>query len=542
MAAPNYSTDLTSLAIANETADSGTWAELSGHTGGSSAGDETDYYINNTSCISQQLGTKTGTQAGIQYDHGAAVSLAANEVMTFWQVLLAGNAIDTFANGGMRMYIGSSAGNVKIFKTNGSDYNRNPYGGWINVAVDPTNTGDYTNEGSPSGTDWRLVGSGPNLTSAVSKGYMHGVGKIQYGRCEAIFTDGDLANGYATFDGFATQNDSQNNRWGLISLQGGSYIWKGLQSIGTTATSVDFRDANRNIIIDQTPKTYAAFNRIEINNASSNVEWTAINISAPTEIPSGESAILSKGELEVIDNATVSMTNCTFTDMSTFIFNGGTNANTLTNTTFRRCGQVTQSGGTFNSCTFDESPAAVTLVADDMSKLDACTFNSDGSNHAVNLGTITTNSSVGWNHTTSGYAGVNGSTGNETILVNVNNGVTLTVNVTGGTTPTYYNTGTGTVTVASSATLTINNLFAGTEVRVHRASDGVELDGIEDATTVDPDNAGRYKFDFAYTVNEAVYIVILNLDYIFQRIDYTLDGTDQKLQVSQQVERNYYNP
>ncbi len=51
----------------------------------------------------------------------------------------------------------------------------------------------------------------------------------------------------------------------------GVYLWKGLLSIGQSGTSATFNDANRSIVIDDTPAAYSTFNRLAIRNASTSV-------------------------------------------------------------------------------------------------------------------------------------------------------------------------------------------------------------------------------------------------------------------------------
>jgi len=101
--------------------------------------------------------------------------------------------------------------------------------------------------------------------------------------------------------------------------------------------------------------------------------------------------------------------------------------------------------------------ATVAITVADLGQLTNCRFTSDGTGHAVDLGTISVTDTMSWNNTDTGYAGTNGATGNETILVNVATSQTLTINVGSGySTPTIYNTGAGTVSVVSGqVTLTI---------------------------------------------------------------------------------------
>jgi hypothetical protein len=134
--------------------------------------------------------------------------------------------------------------------------------------------------------------------------------------------------------------------------------------------------------------------------------------------------------------------------------------------------------------------------------LDDCTFISDGTGHAVDLGTISSNTSMSWNCTATGYAATNGSTGNEILLVNVASGVTLTIN-SSGTTPTYYNTGTGTVTVVSgavtvkvTAATTSGTKVQGARVYLKKVTGGaVVLNGLTDVNGVVQDTAYTYTAD-----------------------------------------------
>jgi hypothetical protein len=441
VAAPSYTTDLATVNLA----DSATgWAELSGHTSGGAASAETDFYIQNTTCISQSTGTSTGTNAGMQYDYGSNITWSTGYCVFMWQIFLAPNAIDTWANGGMRIGVGSTSGNIRYWKAMGKDFGRYPYGGWQNTAIDPTYSYDYT-EGTPVAGNYRIFASWPNMTAAISKGSPHGVDAIRYGRGKLEVTAGDLANGYATFAGMASKNDANDatngyNRWGLFQYQAGSYLWKGLMAIGSSSTAVDFRDANRNIVIEDTPRTYAAFNRIEVRNASSRVDWTAIQFSAL--------GTLAKGEFEVIDDADVNFASCTFTDMSTFVFKANS---TVSSCIFRRCGQVTVGGADITGCTFDQSTATSAVLAASPANagaIDNTTFISDGTGYAITITGTAANITLN-NVNFSGYATSDGTSGNEAIYVNIASG-SMNITISGGTTPSIRTAGC-TITIISGA-------------------------------------------------------------------------------------------
>ena len=402
---------------------------------------------------------------------GTGTTLAAGEAFFFWQNFLQAGGVNTFANAGIIGIVGTGTGAYYRWTIGGSDFGRNPYGGWANQVCDPTITTGRTTQGSP-GTSYSIVGYGCDVIVSITKGSPYNLDVIRSGRGEVLVTDGDLANGYATFEGIASQNDTQTNRWGLFQFQAGSYLWKGLLSLGT-ATAVDFRDANRVIVIDNTLVVSSSFNRIEVNNTASNVDWDAINISSLGTV--------SRGQFEMIDGATLDFNTCVFTDMDTFIFNKGAGKCDLLNTTWRRCRAVTQGGATITDSTFanTDSGATESLVstAGTLGLVTGCSFvRTTGTVNAVAIGGLSGTVNVDWDgNVLTGYGtGVTGNgisstaggaikttfTGNGTLNINVVNGATTpTVEiVTGGNTVV--------VNVIAAITVTITGLLGNTEISV----------------------------------------------------------------------------
>ena len=493
--------------------------------------------------------------------NGTGTTLAAGEAFFFWQNFLQAGAVNTFDNDGIVGIVGTGTGAYYRWTIGGSGFGRNPYGGWANQVCDPTITTGRTQQGNP-GTSYSIVGFGCDVITAISKGSPYNLDVIRYGRGEVLVTDGDLANGYATFEGIASQNDTQTNRWGLFQFQAGSYLWKGLLSLGTT-TAVDFRDANRVIVIDNTLVVSSSFNRIEVfNNTASNVDWNAINISSLGTV--------SRGQFEMIDGATLEFNTCVFTDMDTFIFNKGTGKCDLLNNTWRRCGTVTQGGATIDSCTFDSTTADLALVSSvtTANNIVTCNFVGDGTSHAVQLGNVTSSLGITWNSTHTGYAGTSAgpsasstSGDSETILVNVSSGQTLTISVSGiGVAPTVRNTGAGAVSIVSSKTLTVNNIQVDTELRLYSYTDindpntYTELAGIESVGTVTAgDNGfttpvlanGVYSTTLSYNTSGGDIPVILvahALTSEFFRETLTLSSTENTSFTVFQIGDRQYNP
>ena len=487
MAAATYNTDLADF----ETFEVGasTVTEVTGYTATSKFEDQDgDNPIQGTLHASaEQRNANTGSIVV----NGTGTTLAAGEAFFIWQNFLQAGAVNTFANAGIIGIVGTGTGDYYRWTVGGSDFGRNPYGGWANLVCDPTIATGRTPVGSP-GTSYSIVGYGCDVITAITKGSPYNLDAIRSGRGEVLVTDGDLANGYATFEGIATQNDLLANRWGLFQDQFGTYLWKGLLSLGTT-TSVDFRDANRVIVIDNTIVVGSSFNRIEVNNAVSNIDWDAINISALGTV--------SRGQFEMIDGATLDFNTCVFTDMDTFIFNKGTGKCDLINSTWRRCRAVTQAGATFTNCTFDETDSGATesLIANNLSLVTDCTFNrSSGSVNAVFVDNITANATLTWdNNTLTGYGpqtagnGISSTAGGAIRLRFTSGTPTITIAVTGqsATIPTVEivnDGGTGTVNITAAVSLDVTGLLGNSEVRVYNNpsrltgnSTSTEVGGVE---------------------------------------------------------------
>lgn len=495
MAAPSYTTDLTTLAIGSITVDAGSWGESSdaGWDTGGTMVDDANLYYNGTKCVSAQLtkdasGTGPAGPASIMYEHTSSISVPADGAVLIHHLWAAPPALNTIANGGVHIMVGNGFGVFYAWDISGSDFLPAPKGGWANYAINPVIGSPDDIVGSPV-TPYNTFGIAVSAT-AQARGNPNACNAVRYGRCESIFTNGDGINGYCTFEGYGDTDSTLTNKWSLIDPVEAGYKFQGLMSLGSTGIAVDFRDSNVNINIANTIKVTSGFNKIEVNNVSSNIEWTAINISSLGTI--------SKGAFEAVANATIDKTNCTFTDMNTFIYQSNS---TLTNTIYRRCGQVTQGGGLFDGCTFDKSMATTALNVADLDNISNCSFVSDGTGYAMELTSAHAGNSFALSNTSySGYASSDGSTGNECIYNN--SGGAVTINITnGGDTPTIRN-GSGATTIVNNAVdLEINGVTSDNEptayvrCRIEKTSDGTTIMNKEAQTSI---GDGFYKATEAY--------------------------------------------
>lgn len=446
MAIATYDSDLTSanggeLTIANTV---GNWDESSDGAW-DDAGTmvaETNFFIQGSECISAQF-TKTGV--GTIIFIGSTFTVDTNGAILIWSFWASPSSLATYANGGVRTLVGDGLGAFETFRASGSDFDPNPIGGWANYAINPNVATPHVTVGSPIA--FSHVGIAINAT-AQSRGNPHAVDAIRVGRCTLEVIDGQAA-AYGTFTGMADFDISVDQRYGLFQTVFGGFKWKGLISLGTVATACDFRDSNANIFVDNVPQVSTSFNRIEINHASSNVEWTSISISAQDGLNNPVATTASVGEFECIANANVSKTSCTFTDMNTFIYLSNS---TLIDNIYRRCGIITQGGAVFTGNIFDGAIGTEALLstAVTLNLVTGNSFISNGTGYAVELGTTSDSTTISWDNTDSGYAAIDGVTGNETIHITYNGGTTKDISVAAGaSTPTVHNDGTGTVTVTA---------------------------------------------------------------------------------------------
>lgn len=535
MAAPSYTEDLTDFALA-ETAEgtAGTYWDESGDAAWDDGGPETfdvDYpYLQGSYSCTQQT-TKASIASLLANNPlggtpGAAVTVPTDGVFLVWQFYASSSSVDTYANGGFRVMVGNTFDDFYSWDVGGSDKGFYPYGGWQNHAVDPTIGSPDDTVGTPDDT-WSHVGAAVKNLTAVGKGNPHGVDAIRFGRGSSIFTIGDSGDP-ANFAGFAAADEASSTRWGLARTIPGGYLWKGRMQLGTAGVAVYATDENASITWDETPKVGANFNLIEINHASSVVNWTnvvhrCLSTASPTR-------------LLVNADADLNWDLCQFYDMGTMSFGGTTGYST--NAKYQGCGQIEPNGANLSNSEFAAYEGTVDsgyvnwdVSTDPNSKLDNCDFTMGTAlTHAIEFDATNSPTTMTLvNHSYTGY-GAGGST--SATLYFKRTGGTVTVNYNGDL-PTYKTAG-ATIDLVSSVTITLTGLIAGTEVRVYDESSGAVVDGIESSGT---------SWAFSYSAAEVVYIRIFHVQYKPADIEsYTIPGTDTSIPVAQSFDRNYSNP
>ena len=415
----------------------------------------------------------------------------------------------------------SGTANINTYRVDGND--NNVKGGWQLYVVDLRNT--------PTGQDSNLsvatlgsAGRAPRYVGwthstrgfALRRDPLAALDCARFGRMQLNVTGGtnssilpsdpenssaanffqmadydDYNDGGTPANGSAV--DGGYHKFGICepSLESNGYILRGVWSLGTSATATFFEDYNSAINVRDEFLTYTDFNRIEVRNAASTVNLINTNASLVfrNDVITSQNAAYApaqtRGNFEMVDNATVAMTGCAWSDMGTFIFQSNA---TLADTTFRRNDLVTQGGATLTGCAFvdTDSGATESLVSTSttLGLVTGCSFaRTSGTVNAVRISdTISTATTVTWDgNELTGYGtgvtgtGISSTTGG---AIKVVTNAVLTISVTNGATiPTVEFTGTGSVDVVASVSVSINVsdvagvAVSGAQVAVIKTSD-----------------------------------------------------------------------
>ena len=465
MVAPVYTTDLADITTAETITG---WSALGG--GQSGLNDETDYYIQGNQCVS-----KNGFTADIKGHifNAGATTITSGDAVFFWIKQNNRNLMDTQALGGTQALIGSSDTAYDRFYVDGNDNEGSALAGWRTYAVDPTAT-PSTTTGSPSGTSWfgcqwKILGSGS------LKGAPNAVDAIRHGR-ELRCTDGDGANGYATFDGAAVFDSDTTRSWGLLTPSLGGYLFHGHFVMGQSGTPVDFRDSNRVITVLEDPFVASTFNEMSIVDASSNVQWTNIQIAhlgttSPTTLK--------------LDVGTFTGVGCRFDGCGTTTFSS---SQSCQSSTWANSGQVVHGGATLNNSTISDYTGAANssallynVAADPDGEMDGMTFEMGSTaTHAIEFGTTSPLDITLRNCTFNGFNSTGTNNQNDSTFHVKRTTGTVTINLVGCSTDatdfSYRTDGATVVLVVDPVTTLIKVIDANTKANVVGARVLVEAD------------------------------------------------------------------
>jgi hypothetical protein len=376
MAVPAYSTDLTDITTSFTTG----WALTSEGGGGQNAltAPETDDFIQGTQAVSRN--PFSSSIRGIIYDNAANVAVAAGDAVFLWWKADVAQALGTKAAGGVSLNLGTSDAIYKKFYVAGND--NYALGGWRCTPIDPSAT-ESALRGSPGAPPYAFFGVAFNVPGAgPSKGFPFKIDMTRHGR-QIDVTEGEIANP-STWDALTLFSDDISRNYGIVQGTNTGAEVQGIINWGTAAAGVYSRDSNRSIVFVDTEYTIANFTQLIFNNASSDIEWDAISITAL--------GTNNRGIITVNNNAPFTMTNSTFTGINT-TSGGGTNT-VLNGSKWSGCNSVSSIGGSYLGCSIlsptvaiDASGFTHNVASDPDGKLNNMTFSKGVSaHHAIEFG------------------------------------------------------------------------------------------------------------------------------------------------------------
>jgi hypothetical protein len=230
---------------------------------------------------------------------------------------------------------------------------------------------------------------------------------------------------------------------------------------------------------------------------------------------------------------TFTFTGNTVTEISSTVQFGTDTAaqsHVVTGNAFQGCGRISPGVVEFRNNTISNSTdTGGAMLLTDTTQMSGITFQSGGTGHAILI--TSPGTYVLSNFIFTGY----GADGTTNAAIYNNSGGSVTLQVSGGSGISVTN-GTGaTTTVQNTQTFSVTGLVAGSEVRVYRKSDGVELAGVESSGTT-------FSFQYNYTGDVDVDVYIHNIQYVWLGISSTLTSNGVTIPVQQRFDRNYSNP
>lgn len=435
--------------------------------GGAGAGAEPDILYQGSGGTPEEVSRKIGTSAGgfaITPLSTTDASTATGTYQTFVLKYAAANAaaLELLSVPGLQARIGSASGVYAQYDFAGSDAYPEK-GGFIFLCADPNITGYHTaTVGSPAYNALDYYGIVGDFTAtSKSENLVHSAVDVGNGY---TVTGGGGADPTADYQDIADFNTTLANRHGFFfALEGedGAYGQYGKVVWGSSGTAVDYQDTSSPTVFLLDGFFAAGWSGIEDNLENAG---TVINPVGGSFIGRGDTTTTdTRPVYNAVGTAATGTTKRTgqrFVNFAQF--------NAVSIMEYEDCdiqsADFTHDTATLTNCTLRSTALVNVAMTDDFTPADATglTVVQEGGGHFWNIGTVSTDTSITWDVTLSGFpAGTTGSpatttsNGDEALLCNVASGQTLTINVNGGTTPSVKNDGPGDVNIVSSVPINI---------------------------------------------------------------------------------------
>jgi hypothetical protein len=433
---------LTNITVA-ELAEGGNWDDI---VGGPGSAQTSDSPIQGAEARGRRI---SNTIRGFSYDTTTPINLSgAGMHVGFWVLIFQPGQINA---DGIELLVGDAstpkAGNWGGFFFDVAQYP--PSGGWIRVWLDLSKTPN-TSGGTYARTALRQFGCEFDMAAVGGSALNCQLDRIDYSTAGLLIHSGTIGSPAVFANFVTTDSGTDTNRYGVVIPNNGVVFVNARLTIGNSTATV-FTDSGFALAFANQVLCATTFMgvTIDLQNAS-----TAVNLTSGS-IRSG--GTITKGDFLVTGTAGVlNMYGVNLSSIRAFTFNSKTSL--LDGCSISSSGAITaasaftMTNAQISKCT--DASAIIWNIANDIdTTVDTVAFTSGGTGHAIEFGTSSPTTMTLTNITFSGYAGTNGSTGNEAIWIRRTTG-TVTINVQGGSTPTYRTDG-ATVIINNTVTLSV---------------------------------------------------------------------------------------
>ena len=486
--------------------------------------------------------------------------------------VLANGTMDTLVNGGIAVILRDATPDEIGYHVAGSDvagfrHSDGPVG-WQCLLIDSASL--PANTTALAGTLGGFAITGVNGIGAMFKTLSKALGgasncfidTIRYGN-DGLVIAGGTTGARGTFSEIATEDRSgaTATAYGICRELGASLF--GLQgplTFGLAAASAEhwFQDTNTTVVFEDRGIGTTRYYFNVAANATDVGHFQLGLISGSSGGSDGCTILVPSGiggsmDFSDVDFDFIGLYGSTFNGFDGGVLFSDDATNGITHDVFAcnfiLCGTINPGRVDMKNCSVVNSAATSAMLLEDSDNtlIAGIDFQSDGTGHALEI----THTGAGPHtltlkgHSYTGYAGSDGSTGNEVILYNpgtTSADITITISESGDT-PTVMKAGgvTGIVTIVNNKTVTFTGMKDNSEVRVYNASTGAEIAGIENATTGTVDDRS-----FAWTASGGLLVDYVIHNWlagvpVYETIrvnDFTVPSVDSSVGIQQRLDRN----
>jgi len=435
----------------NDTGGSGTgdWKEL----GGGTISENPDVYLFSGASTPASIGSKYASKTGYTFidgitalDFTPTTGAQEGEMIYCWINIQSAGAFAPLSTNGLAVMIGSATGDSYEWKIAGSDDANGWTGGWKLFVIDPQNNTGTVQNGSPVLSAVDTIGIWIDTDVSVRADSIF--------QSQIICTKGLAVTGTPTVTGEGLDEvvnwatDYANRAAGVFQKRGNTYYSLGSLTVGNGSTATTLSATGNNVEYEESSFWNGSAWISSMPSTSNHITTTAnaallfqdtgvsgfIDNKLALDTSTGNASSITGGYLKYMRSITVKSTD-TF-DNVVFSLNDALSLGTASydGCTFNDSGtlSITSSTG-FTNNSFNSGAGVTAVLSDTPRALSGHTFNSTGTGHGLEItGTAANMTLTDVDFT--GYAGTDGSTGNEAVYINIASG-SMNLTISGGTTP-----------------------------------------------------------------------------------------------------------